>query len=269
MGRSFRSVASGFRCPEWVAAIPIAESSSFDTSAYRQATYGAPDYYCDCTRSLASTTAVDLGTASAGDLVVCQTAWYFSAFSSLTDSAGGNTWTQVGNEETVGLIEGRTYYSALTTGGASFTVTLTVADANAYPGLACSRSNGTTGWTLDRTAVTSTATTATSGTSGVTLPRSSADQWLIGTMFTNYSTCCVALGAGSNIAWVLDAEFENFTADGIPMLIEHVGVASSGTDAATWTSDAAMGSSTRILTFSYETEATAGAVRVRITGGPE
>lgn len=37
-------------------------ASGFDSSEYRQNTYGAPDYYCDCTRSLASN-----GTGALGD----------------------------------------------------------------------------------------------------------------------------------------------------------------------------------------------------------
>ncbi len=193
-----------------------------------------------------------LGTAAAGDLVVVTVNWYNGTFTSITDSAGGNTWTQVSTEITMGGGSGqfmRMYYSVLTTGGASFAVTLTTAGGNTFPSISADRFTGETGWTLDQVATAAPGSAATSGSTGATSTRSAANEVLVAGFGTAHTVDTV-WSAGTNIAWTLGGSWPTGSL-ACPSTQEYFLASSAGTDAgeASWTGSAVWAA--RIATFSY------------------
>ena len=192
-----------------------------------------------------------LGTAAAGDLVVVTANWYYGSFTSITDSAGGNTWTQIGSE--LPLAAGslqymRMYYSVLAVGGAGFTVTLTTS-GDTFPSISADRFNGASGWTLDQGASAAPGSADTFGSTGATGTRSTANQVMVAGFATTH-TIDTVWTAGSNVAWVLGGQWPTGSL-ACPTAQEYFLPSSAGTEAgeASWTTSAVWAA--RVATFSY------------------
>jgi len=205
----------------------------------------------------ATATTASMGTAAAGDLVVAVCCWFVSgsSFSSITDSAGGNTWTQLGTEVTIGTSKVRTYYSVLTNGGSGFTVSFTVSSTSTFPSIAASRFSGGTYSAQDQyQAGTGNSSAAASGATGT---RAQATQLLVGMLGTD-NTVDVTISPGTNLVWNLGAAYGTATVSNV-VGIEWFLATEAGTDEAqfSWTG----GSddwACRIATFAE----TAGAVTI-------
>lgn len=198
-----------------------------------------------------ATAVVDLGTTTAGDLVVASLGWYLGSFTSIADTYG-NTWTLIGAESALGGGSSqfyRMYYSVLATGGASHGVTFTASGSGTYPTIAADVFTGGTGWALDQTAVASPGTSNTTGSSGVTGTRGTATQLLVGGVSTAHIND-TTFTAGANIAWVLGAAYGLGTLS-VPVAQEYFFATAPGTDAAEWSWVGTQFWAARVATFSF------------------
>lgn len=134
---------------------------------------------------------------AAGDVVVVvvsSTDATNRAHSAPTDSAGGNTYTQIGTTTTFGNNSVSIWYSVLVNGGASFVVTLHSTGSVAGLSGVAWLTTGLSAYNADTAAQTTTAANPTSTTSA---PAPPANSFFLGGM-TNSGTGAVTDGSGWN-----------------------------------------------------------------------
>lgn len=191
-------------------------------------------------------------TTTTGNLTVVVCIWFGAGvtFTSMADSKG-NTWTQIGSQQTTsGNAKMRMYYAKNITGGASHTFTLTVSANNSYPLLFVSEFSG-----IDTTSPfdVQAATTGSSTTpsSGVTATRAQADELLVGGL-VDESSGVVTITAGTNFTIPTNGKEENGAANSTGA-IEYQIVSSTGTDAGTFTISVSEPWGAQVATFKAPT----------------
>lgn len=200
----------------------------------------------------ATATTGSLGVAAAGDLIVATVGWYLGTFVSVTDSVGGNTWTQVGTELSLGGGSSqslRVYYSVLSAGGSGFTVTFTASSTGTYPTIVADRFSGSA-FAADVTAGAEPDTSNASGSTGATSTRGAATTVMVAG-FSTAHTSDITFTEGNNVAWALGGAYGTGSAS-CPVAQEWFIASSAGTDAGemSWTSANPWAGRIAVFTFS-------------------